>query len=326
MRGLYVENGALSFRADLPRPEPRAGHSRIRVHQAGVCATDLALVRGYMGFQGTPGHEFVGQAIDGPHEGARVVGEINAACGKCDWCTRDLGRHCPNRTVLGILNHPGCFAEEVILPNGNLLEVPAEVSTDAATFAEPVAAAFEIHEQLPLHPGMRTLVAGDGRLGLLCAQMLARFNTHVTVAGRHKDRASLLPAGVEIVEGLLEEDSPGPRPSTETFDLAVEATGRPEVLQRLIPWVRPRGHLVLKTTSEAPAPLDLSLAVVNEISLVGSRCGLFAPALEALRDQSVRVEEMIQARYPLEDGVLAFEKASEPGTLKVLVDIAGSSE
>ena len=171
MRGLNIENGSLEFREDLI-PEQRTGECRIRVIRAGVCSTDLALQRGYMGFNGTPGHEFIGTPLDGPLQGKRVVGEINAACGECDQCRQQLGRHCPNRSVLGIYNRMGCFADEISLPAANLLEVPDSVSDDAAVFTEPLAAAFEIQEQVALEPGMSALVVGDGRLGLLCAHVL----------------------------------------------------------------------------------------------------------------------------------------------------------
>ena len=323
MRALFLDGGRLSYREDLPAPSPASGETRVRVLRAGICATDLALQRGYMGFRGIPGHEFVGEALDGPLAGRRVVGEINAACGTCPTCLAGRPRHCPHRDVLGILARPGAFAEELCLPHANLHAVPDGVSTEAATFAEPLAAAFEIAEQVEIDALENALVLGDGRLGLLCAQVLARAGLRVTVGGRHPERAALLPAGVELRTDLgAQSDVAGAARDAPRWDLVVEATGRPEVLQLALARVRPRGTVVLKTTSEAAAPLDLAPLVVDEITLVGSRCGPFEPALRALADGSVRVERMIAERYPLERGPEAFERAGTPGVLKVLFEVA----
>jgi threonine dehydrogenase-like Zn-dependent dehydrogenase len=252
-----------------------------------------------------------------------VVGEINAACGRCETCAAGLARHCAKRSVLGILGRPGALAARLALPEENLHAVPEGVSSDAATFTEPLAAAFEILDQCTISSGQRALVAGDGRLGLLCAQVLALAGAEVTLAGRHPERAALLPEGVDHRTGLLES---GRSPPSMRFDLAVEATGDPGVLQRVLPWVRPRGTLVLKTTSEAAAPLDLAPVVVDEITIVGSRCGRFAPALEALSAGAVEVEGLISARYPLEAADVAFERAAASGSLKVLVAIAAPGD
>ena len=317
MRGLVLERGSATFRSDLSAPEPNPGETRVRVLRAGVCATDLALLAGYMGFSGVAGHEFCGVALDGPLAGQRVVGGINAACGRCERCENGLESHCAHRTVLGILDRSGAFADELALPTSNLLAVPDAVSTDAATFTEPLAAAYEIPAEIDLVPGTRALVCGDGRLGLLCAHVLARSGLDVTVAGRHPERAELLPEGARHVTGLLEADAE----RSPTFELAVEATGDPNVLARALQTVLPRGTLVLKTTSERPATLDLAPLVVDEIRLVGSRCGPFEPALEALASGTIPVERMIQARYSLEDGAAALARAAEPGTLKVLIDV-----
>jgi len=311
MRGLFVSDGEVRFQNDLAAPVVASGECRVRVLCAGVCATDLALVRGYMGFCGVPGHEFVGECLDGPLAGRRVVGEINAACGECAACLAGNERHCPTRTVLGILGRGGAFAEELALPARNLHEVPDNVTTAAATFTEPLAAAFEIPAEIDLPPGRRALVLGDGRLGLLCAQVLALHGQEVTLEGRHPERQSFLRAGVSYAQGE----------SGASYPLVVEATGRPEVLQSALARVEPRGTLVLKTTSEAPAALDLAPLVVNEIRLVGSRCGPFAPALEALARGDVAVEAMIDARFPLERGAEALEAAARPGVLKVLIDV-----
>ncbi|MEA2626611.1 MAG: hypothetical protein QOD06_2656 [Candidatus Binatota bacterium] len=320
MRGLVLEGGCVVHRDDLPRPD-RVAETRVRVLRAGICSTDLALLGGYMGFRGTPGHEFVGEALDGPLAGERVVGEINAACGACEFCLAGLGRHCPSRTVLGILGRAGAFAEELSLPEANLHRVPDAISTDAAVFVEPLAAAFEIAEQVPLEPGCAALVAGDGKIGLLCAWVLHLAGLRVTVAGRHDGRRRLLPEGVEHATGLLEEDVAWHEAGDRArFDLAVEATGRPECLGRVIRLVRPRGTIVLKTTSERATAIDLSPAVVHELTLLGSRCGRFEPALDALARGAVPVESFVEASYPLAGGADAFARAASPGTLKVLLD------
>jgi len=309
------------LRDDLRAPAPADGETLVEVLCAGVCATDLALQRGYMGFTGVPGHEFVGRALDGPLAGRRVVGEINAACGACPTCRAGLARHCPRRTVLGIRGRPGALAERLRLPHENLHAVPDALPTGRAAFTEPLAAAFEIVEQLAPPAGRRALVAGDGRLGLLCALVLAREGLEVTVAGRHPERAALLPDGVEHRTGLLED----PGRARGTFDLAVEATGAAGVLPRVAACVRPRGTVVLKTTVEEPTRLDLAPLVVDEITLVGSRCGPFEPALAALADGSIVPDGLVDARLALERGEQAFETAARRGVLKVLVDVASEA-
>ena len=312
MRGITIQNGAVRFDPALPDALPADGEVRVRLRLAGVCATDLALARGYMGFRGVPGHEFVGEALDGPLAGRRVVGEINAACGRCETCAGGLDRHCPKRDVLGILGRPGAFAEELVLPARNLLAVPDQVPDEAAVFAEPLAAAFEIAEQVDLTRFDRGLVVGDGRLGLLCAQVLALRGVETTLAGRHVQRGEWLPSGVRHVGGLEAVD--------ERFGLVVEATGKSSVLQQALARTAPRGTLVLKTTTEGATPIDLAPLVVDEITLLGSRCGRFAPALEALAAGEIVTEPMIHARYPLERASEAFEHAGRSGTLKVLLD------
>ncbi len=325
MRGVWIEDGTVSFRSDLPPPSvptplaerATAGRTdaRVQVTLAGLCATDLALAKGYMGFRGVPGHEFVGVALEGPLSGQRVVGEINAACGTCATCRGGEERHCPTRTVLGILNHAGAFAEELVLPVDNLLAVPAGLADEAAVFTEPLAAAFEIAEQVELLAGTRALVIGDGRLGLLCAQVLALHGLEVRLHGRHPERGDWLPSGIEHRGDALASE-------TERFELVVEATGRPDVFPLALARVRPRGTLVLKTTSEAPASIDLAPLVVDEIRLVGSRCGPFAPALSALAEGRIIVAPMLTRRFALEDAEAAFRAAARPGALKILFDIA----
>ncbi len=320
MRGLHLDSGHLTLRDDLPEPVARAGWSRIQVLQAGICATDQALANGYMGFAGVPGHEFVGLALDGPFAGRRVVGEINAGCGECLPCRGGDSRHCQERTVLGIVDHPGAFAEQLSLPDRNLLAVPDAVSDDAATFAEPLAAAMHIGDDVDLRQHRRAVVAGDGKLGLLCAWALAHGGCDVTVAGRHPERLALLPPGTQFETNWLEQPPP-PAAAVAAFDLAVDATGNAAVLPRLLPLVRPRGTIVLKTTTERPTEADLSLLVVHELRLIGSRCGQFAPALAALARREVQVEPLISARFPLAQGLQAFDRAAQKGTLKVLLQM-----
>lgn len=325
MKGLWIEGGTIRLRDDLPRPAPRPGETRVRVLRAGICATDLALRRGYMGFVGVPGHEFVGLAIDGPLAGERVVGEINAGCGHCTECSSGLERHCPKRTVLGILGRPGAFAEELSLPTRNLHRVPVSVALDEAVFTEPLAAAFEILEQVKPSRGTEVLVVGDGKLGILCGWVLHRAGLAVSVEGRHPERRELLPPGVAYrpADGSG-GGSAGSLPETpERFDVVVEVTGNPSTLGALVSRVRPRGTIVVKTTSERAATIDTSGIVVHEISVVGSRCGPFGPALAALAEGAIPVGRLVAARYRLSQGVAAFDRAERRGTLKVVLENDG---
>ncbi len=318
MRGLYLERGRLSLREDLPEPVAMPGWTRVTVLQAGICATDQALARGYMDFCGVPGHEFVGVALDGPLQGRRVVGEINAGCGTCAPCRQGDSRHCTARTVLGIAGLGGAFAERLALPTDNLRLVPDSVDNDAATFVEPLAAALHLADDVDLSLHRRALVAGDGKLGLLCVAALAHHGCEVTLVGRHPERAARLQQPVVFNTGWLEAE-PKERGPLGYFDLAVEASGHADVLARLLPLVRPRGTIVLKTTTERPASLDLSSLVVHEQRLLGSRCGRFAPALDVLARGAIDVRSLVDAHFPLEDGIAAFRQASTSGVLKVLV-------
>lgn len=317
MRGLHLSDGVCSFRDDLDAPEANPGETRVRVRLAGVCATDLALQAGYMGFRGVPGHEFVGTALDGPLAGRRVVGEINAGCGRCPDCRAGDPRHCADRSVLGILGRSGAFAEELSLPTSNLVRVPDTIPDELAVFAEPLAAALQVLEGLDLAAVERALVVGDGRLGLLCAQVLLDAGLDVDLAGRHPERARLFERRPTFRAGLFEPQAAAP---PEGWDLIVEATGKPEVLQRVLAAVKPRGTIVLKTTASAPALLDLAPLVIKEARLIGSRCGRFAPAIAALASGRIRPDALIEARYPLERGPEAFAHAARPGVLKVLIE------
>lgn len=317
MNGLWLADKQLQLRTDLPTPQPADGEVLVKVLQAGICNTDLELLRGYYPYAGVLGHEFVGVVEAGPARltGQRVVGEINAVCGQCRFCTSGNSTHCENRTVLGIVNRAGAFAEYVCLPEQNLHVVPESVSTDAATFTEPLAAALEIQQQVSIQTGDRVLVIGDGKLGQLVAQTLAIAGCDLLAVGRHPEKLANLEAR-GIHTGYADAIQP------RTFDIAVECTGNPEGFAIALSALRPRGTLVLKSTYAGRLSLDASALVVDEITLVGSRCGPFAEALQLLADSSVDVSALIQARYPLTEGLTAFHHAQQRGVLKVLVEMA----
>jgi threonine dehydrogenase-like Zn-dependent dehydrogenase len=288
----------------------------VRVSLAGICGTDLELRDGYAGFAGVPGHEFVGVVETAPDaeewSGRRVVGEINAACGACPECGRGARAHCERRTVLGIRGRHGAFAERLVLPVANLHEAPRSVPDEAAVFAEPLAAALRLQEQVPVAPGTRVVVVGAGRLGLLVARTLALTGCELRVAARGPDRRSRVEA-----LGLPAWDAaslPG-----RWADVAVDCTGRPEGLAVAHHVLRPRGALVLKSTHAQPAPLNLSPLVVDEITVVGSRCGPFPPALALLAEGKVAVADLVEATYPLDEAGAAYAHAARPGALKVLL-------
>jgi len=315
MLAVHLENGRIGVR-EVPVPARPPGHALIRLLVAGICNTDLELQRGYYGFSGTPGHEFVGEVVecDDPRlAGRRVVGEINLACGACDWCRRDLGRHCPHRTVLGIAGHPGAFREYLTLPERNLFVLDDALPDDRAVFTEPVAAACEILDQVVIPRGAEVAVLGDGKLGLLVAQVLAASGLAVRQFGRHPEKLRIAAlAGVTV-------EPPGTDPPAAAFDWVVEATGSAAGLAQAIRMVRSRGTIVMKSTVHGDVGVDMARAIVNEITLIGSRCGRFAPALDLLQRGALHVEQMISARFPLAQAARAFERAAEKGVLKVLL-------
>jgi threonine dehydrogenase-like Zn-dependent dehydrogenase len=313
---------ALRLDAEGPRvteidaPELRPGTALVRVARAGICNTDLELVKGYMGFRGVLGHEFVGRVEAGPAEwlGRRAVGEINFACGRCATCRAGLQRHCPSRSVMGIQGADGAFAELVRVPLENLHAVPDSVSDERAVFVEPLAAACEILEQVPAAARASCLVLGDGKLGLLAAQVLAAAGARVVCVGRHAGKlARLAQRGIET---LLSADwTPAP-----VSDVVVEATGSAEGLRAAIAATRPRGTLLLKSTLAEHPRVDLAPLVIHEITLVGSRCGPFEPALRLLAEGCVEVDSLVSERVPLRDAERALARAAEPGVLKVLIE------
>jgi len=320
MKALYFD-GKLSLR-EVPKPQRAPGEALIKVLFAGICGTDREILKGYSGFHGIPGHEFVGRVVecdDARWMGKRVVGEINLACGHCSWCARGLGRHCPHRTVLGIVNRPGAFAEYVALPVVNLLPVPDDISDHAATFTEPVAAACEILEQMTLEPGTRVALIGDGRLGLLVAQVLKHAGADVTLLGRHGWKMDLAREfGIRVLSAA-ENELPA-----ASFPVTVDATGSPRGLGEALRLVEPRGTVVMKSTFHGAANFDATKLVVDEITLLGSRCGVFAPALDLLRRGHVTVRHLITMIFPLERGLEAFEYLDQTAALKVLLEMGGA--
>lgn len=319
MRALVVQPGtsrAPTLVTDRAEPTPPVGEVRIRVRLAGICATDLEIVRGYMGFAGVPGHEFVGTVVEGDEMlvGRRVVGEINCGCGRCGWCRRCLANHCPQRTVLGIAGRDGAFAEYCTLPASNCHVVPDAIDDRAAVFVEPLAAAVHVLDACSIQPDTRVALLGTGRLGLLVAQVLALHAPALDVIGRN-------PRTLELCRrwGLrtIALDALQPRPD---YEFVVDCTGAPDGLRLALRLCQPLGTIVLKSTHAAAEPIDLAPVVVNEIRIVGNRCGSFAPALPLLAAGRVRVEELISAVYPLTDGPAALAAAARPENIKVLLE------
>ncbi len=314
MLSVCLERGKVLVR-EQARPRRPQGFALIRLLYGGICNTDIELQRGYYGFEGTPGHEFVGQVVDADDArwiGERVVGEINLACGKCEWCARGLGRHCPARTVLGIVKQPGAFREFLTLPERNLRRVPREIPDEQAVFIEPLAAACEILDQVKIPRGAPVAVLGDGKLGLLASQVLQAHGARVHQYGRHKEKLRIAEtAGVstEIAKKL---------PAAK-YEFVVEATGSSEGLQQAVQMTVPRGTVIMKSTVHGLVALDSAPVIVNEITLVGSRCGRFEPALKLLRTRQVHVDKMISEVLPLGSAAKAFREAAKPGVLKVLL-------
>lgn len=301
----------------MAAPRPGPDEALVRVKVAGICNTDLEIVRGYMSFEGVLGHEFVGvvqECSDPSWLGVRVAGEINLACQRCALCQRGLARHCPERTVLGILGKDGAFAEYVTLPIVNLHRVPEALSDRAACFVEPIAACFEILEQVRVQPEERLAVLGDGKLGILAALVLQSQGLSPVLVGKHADK--LARARQLGVQTAIAADLP-----RKAYDVVVEATGSPSGMQLAIDLVRPRGTLVLKSTYHGPLSLNAAPLVIDEISLVGSRCGPFSPALAQLAGGKLKPEALIDEVFPLHAAEQALERAAQPGVLKVLLSM-----
>lgn len=315
MRALVFDE-EVRFTRDLETPIPAEGEALVRVKYAGVCATDLEIVKGYMGYTGTLGHEFTGTVEECTSKpelvGKRVVGEINIGCGECELCRRGLGNHCPVREVLGIAGRAGAFADFLTIPAENLHLVPRNVTDEEAVFTEPLAAAYEVTEQVSIGPGQRVCVVGDGRLGLLISQTLSLTGAVLVTVGRHREKLAILNArGIKTsldIEGL-----------EKSFDVVVDATGSPEGFETAVGLIKPRGTVVLKTTAAGKSSVDLNRLVIDEVTVVGSRCGPFEPALKALDDGKVDVRSLITKTFPIEEGPEALEFAKTKGVLKVLI-------
>ena len=316
MRALVFDK---SLRFDARRPDPAVedGDTLLKVRLAGICATDLEIVKGYMNFRGILGHEFVADVISSPQKdlvGQRVVGEINCVCGRCDLCISGLSNHCRNRTVLGILNHDGAFAEYVRLPATNLHVLPKTIDDDAAVFIEPLAAAHQVLKQIKLDGRKWVTVLGDGRLGLLVAQVLRNVDCPVRMIGKHPEKLALCEKW-QIRSRAVSDIVP-----RHDQDVVVDCTGSAAGFELAMQMVRPRGNIVLKSTVATGKPLNLSPLVIDEINVVGSRCGPFREAIRSLADKSVDVLSLINRRMKLEQGVEAMELAARPGVLKVLLN------
>src|SRR6266571_1774768 len=332
MRALVYANDSLSFEPHYPDPTLVEGEALIRVLQAGICNTDLEIIQGYMGFQGVLGHEFVGvveEILDtsgipsaSPLIGKRVVGEINAACRRpdCFSCQHNMPTHCPNRTTLGIVNRNGAFAEYLTLPVANLHLVPDNVSDEEAVFVEPLAATFEMLEQVHLKPTDSVVILGDGKMGQLVAQVLALSGCEVMMVGKHEEKLALAEKrGVQTY--VLDDATRFTLENRRRVDVVVECSGSTRGLEMALRLVKPRGTLILKSTVADKSTLYLAPIVIDEIRVQGSRCGPFAPAIRALSQKTVDIRPLISAHYSLDDGIVALEHAARPGVLKVLLRI-----
>ena len=313
MRALVLDPRPI-VRPDYPAPVWVPGESIVRVRLAGICGTDLELARGYMSFRGVPGHEFVGEVAEtrsASLAGKRVVGEINAGCGRCARCREGLARHCPGRSVLGILGRDGAFAEYLCLPDENLIALPDSVADEAGVFVEPIAAIYEIFEQTTLGRDYKIAVLGDGRLGALAAIVLRAEGYAPVLGGHHRDKLGHLGRlGLEVQ--LQDQLEPG-------FDVAIDCTGVSAGLNRALALVRPRGTVILKSTAAAGAALNLAEVVVNEITILGSRCGRFAPAIAALAAGKIDPRPLISGVFALDEAPAALDAAGRSPNFKVLL-------
>lgn len=316
MHALVFDGKQPRLRDDYPAPQPARGQALIAVRLAGVCSTDLEILKGYMGYTGVMGHEFVGQVVQGPAawKGKRVTGEINCPCGRCTLCRQGLSNHCPTRTVLGIVNHDGAFAQYLVLPGRNLHHVPDSLSDAQAVFVEPLAAACQITRQVSVKPRDRVVVLGDGRLAQLVVRVLRPRLRQCLMVGRH-------PAKLEAAEKAGVQTVPADQFVPDgRADLVVDATGSPGGFETAMRAVRPRGTIVLKSTVAASSGMNLAPLVINEVTVVGSRCGPFAEAIELLASAQVDVAPLISKVFPLRQGMEALQAARSGQRIKVLID------
>lgn len=318
MRALVFKRG-LYYRADYPIPQAGFDEALIRVTHAGICNTDIEITKGYTGFKGILGHEFVGIVERCKQKnliGKRVVGEINIACGACSFCKNQIQNHCSNRSVLGILNKDGVFAEYVTLPVRNLHVLPDSISDEEAVFVEPLASAFEITNQIDIDimPYDKVCVLGDGKLGLLVGQVLSLTGCDLVVVGRYKEKLTILrKRGIKTRLGSGFDEG--------GFDIVIDCTGSPTGFKSALKIVRPKGTVIIKTTTAKKTPVDFNNIVVNELTLIGSRCGPFPPAIKAIETRNVDVFPLISEIFPLEDGIKAFKYASRKDVLKVILKV-----
>ena len=321
MRAL-VFNNKLELKQNFEKPTPKENEALIKVKLVGICNTDYEITKGYMGYNGILGHEFVGvvEEINGEDKsllGKRVVGEINLGCKNCDYCAKGLERHCPNRQTLGIFNKDGCFADYVTLPLSNLLEVSEKINNETSVFVEPLAAALEILEQLHIKPYEKVCVLGDGKLGLITALALNASNVDVTLVGKHQNKLDIAKeqnVKTVLLENLKQDDN-------KSFDVVVEATGRVSGFETSLSLVKPRGVLVLKSTIATGKELNLAPIVIDEITVLGSRCGQFAPALRLMEKNVIDFSKLVSAKLSFDDAILGFEKNKEKNTIKILLEM-----
>ncbi len=337
----------LKYKKDYLKPKRTGGEALIRVLKTGICNTDIEIISGYMAFKGVLGHEFVGvveEAEDKAWIGKRVVGEINCSCGQCEYCRQGLRNHCPSRSVLGILGKDGAFAEYITLPSVNLHELPSSVSDLQAVFIEPLAAAFRILEQVDIGPKHKVVVIGAGKLGLLVSQVIAGTDCDLTVIGKYPEKLAILTkkgvktvlfqevtrqaSASEIEDDLetlpnLSKQSPQVKPYNycQQFDLCIDCTGSPTGIEMAINLVKPMGKIILKSTFARGKSLNLSPLVVNEVMLLGSRCGPFRQAIKAIEEGSVEVSALVEGAYDLENWKEGFKLASKRGALKVVINL-----
>jgi threonine dehydrogenase-like Zn-dependent dehydrogenase len=317
MRALVFDK-ELSFVSDYPIPEPGKDEALIRVKKAGICNTDLEITRGYMNYKGVLGHEFVGvveKCSKSDLVGSRVAGEINISCGTCEYCIEQVYNHCPNRSVLGILNKDGVFADYIALPVKNLHIIPDDITDDEALFIEPLAAAYEILEQISIDHSDRVCVMGDGKLGLLVGQVLSTTSCDLVVVGKYKEKLSILnERGIKTAVAMTFDK--------DGFDIVVDCTGTPLGIEKAMSIVGSRGTVVLKSTTKERGFIDLNHLIVNEITMTGSRCGPFAPAIKGIELKNINPLPLISKRFKLDDGLKAFEYASQKGVLKVILEMS----
>jgi 2-desacetyl-2-hydroxyethyl bacteriochlorophyllide A dehydrogenase len=315
MKALVLNPGRLRLEANRSQPSILPGECLIKVLRAGICSTDIALIKGMYGFSGVIGHEFVGEVVSGESEwlGKRVVCDINVACSQCEQCLLGLRKHCLQRKTIGIREKDGAFAEFIAVPAVNLYEVPARVSDDRAVFVEPLAAAFDVLEKADFSPEQKVLILGDGRMGQLIARVVQRTGAEIFVLGKYEEKLKRLPK--EIQRFLLTDQLP------HKFDIVIEATGNPSALRLALQSVKAQGSVILKSTFDGDASLDFSALVVNEVKLLGSRCGRFDVALEALNKREVEVESLIDGHFGLEDYEDAFEQLRNYPRIKMIFEI-----